>query len=911
MKPSNANMFWGIDTKGPTLLNSFVPQHSTFLDQTSRDLQALTKKHEEADTKAAITAAISSARSTTSSDIVANNPFGNPISSEDPVTAALTSSSSPSSTYYDVLKALIAAVRTLLIPKKSDNQILSLPRMSQLGEAFPKSIKDEDPSYFYMLSLKQKEEASKNSNYVKGLEKAWVVVKDEDLFYAFDRKAIPLPHQINQENKKRAKAMQKKQFGDIAGSRSRTPIIVGASRRNNNGNTGRLSYDIAKEDEDEEFLVCDPHFRKDSVIAIEARHGSLEGIQTVIKAAGGTSIAIGVGGSNNPNNKPIPVAPNVMADTLRWVEQQRVAQEHKRARCEHVIHLLSEEIAKETKRQQRLRIGASKFAASEARAHGDPDWKTYLIGVAENDEKGAKKSIQEEREERLLAGLDPKANLRSLRFHQKDEQKGKIQLSSNGGASRFSAKDMALVRFECARERAEGTDAIMRILEDYRMVPLSVAASYLEQTLQTMDDLYAELVGARMKDASGGISPSKEQLISQLAKVREDVEINIENEENEETYQKSLSPEERELHRRLNMRKARRKQPDGIIPNTYYQLTGGAVPIKKHEDLLENKLYGAAMPGRGLSAFNMRPSQGRAAVREAGKIIIPSNIDDGFEDPHLTSAMKKDVYTNIQTSKKVSHKTLDEKSPYSRSVGNGSVLSSSTSGSKGPQGMKPPRIVNEEDDEFPDFDQVLQLENFAAKVGQDKSRKNYANVIKGQADHAVKYAASQTVALLSTSDQDTKVPVTISDKSHDIDTDSMIIGGKTNLFVKIRTMRNKELAEKEAKAAAKAAYNANKPNPVVAFPGGGDPTPGAFKELEADLIKWRETSRPSWQQQIKKSYDLSNLRESTGMMLGHIQRTAKEPPDGRFSHLTGRYMMADDLRVQLNDARKQKFEKSG
>jgi hypothetical protein len=141
----------------------------------------------------------------------------------------------------------------------------------------------------------------------------------------------------------------------------------------------------------------------------------------------------------------------------------------------------------------------------------------------------------------------------------------------------------------------------------------------------------------------------------------------------------------------------------------------------------------------------------------------------------------------------------------------------------------------------------------------------------------------------------------------EVDSDSMVIGGKTNIFVKIRAMRNKERAEKEARAAAKAAIKASKPNPVVAVEG-EDPTPGAFKELEEDLIRWRETSRPSWQQQIQKSYDLSNLRESTGMMLSHIQRTAKEPPDGRFSHLTGRYMMADDLRIQLQDARKQKFD---
>ena len=887
-------MFWGIDSKGPTLLSNFSPKRSSVLEQTSRDLEQLTRKHETEDGKAALAAAISSARSTTSSDAVAANPFGSRMTSDDPITAALTASSSPNSTYYDVLKALIAAVRTLLIPKKNDDQILSLPRMNQLGEAFPKSVQDEDPAYFYRLNLKQKEEASKNSSYVKGLEKAWAAVKEEDLFYAFDRKAILLPHQINKENRERAKDMQRKQFGEIK-SRSGTPIVVGSSRNKGKGGVGKPVYDIAKENEDDEFLVRDPNFRKESVSAIEARHGLSGGIQTVGKAAGGTSISIGVGGSNNPANKPVLLGHDVMADTLRWVEQHRVAQEHKRARCEHVIHLLSEEIAKETKRQKRLRIGASKFAANEARARGDPDWKTFLIGVAENDEKGGKKSVNEEREERLMSGLDPKAHLRSLRFHTNDEgSRSAPQLTSGGGASRFTAKDMALVKFDCARERAEGTDAIMRILEDYRMIPLSVSASYLEQSLKTMDELYAELVGARLQEASGGVAPSKEEISAHLAQVRADVEETLETEESDEAYLNSLSPEERELQRRLKMRKDVKKS--GIVPNAFYQKVGGAVPIRKHEDLLETKLYGAAKPGRGLSAFNMRPSQGRAAVREAGKIVLPSNIDDGFEVPLLDG--KIDVYNNLQVKTKKKATKQDEKSPYLKPVGSASVSSGPSTSSNGSLGGKPPRVeVNEE---FPDFEQVSKLEDYAAKVAQDKSRQNYANVIQGQANHAMKYAASQTVALLENGpDND--------GKDEEVDSDSMVIGGKTNIFVKIRAMRNKERAEKEARAAAKAAIKASKPNPVVAAEG-EDQTPGAFKELEEDLIRWRETSRPSWQQQIQKSYDLSNLRESTGMMLSHIQRTAKEPPDGRFSHLTGRYMMADDLRIQLQDARKQKFD---
>jgi hypothetical protein len=898
MKP--ANMFWGIDSKGPTLLSSFSPKRSSELEKTSHDLEQLTRKHEMEDNKAALAAAISSARSTTSSDAVASNPFGGRLSSDDPITAALTASSSPNSTYYDVLKALIAAVRTLLIPKKNDDQILSLPRTNQLGEAFPKSVQDEDPAYFYKLTLKQKEEAGKNSNYVKGLEKAWAAVREEDLFYAFDRKSLPLPHQINKENRDRAKELHQKQFGDIK-SRSGTPIIVGSSRNKNKGGKGKPVYDISNDNEDEEFLVRDPEFRKESVSAIETRHGLSEGVQTVGKASGGTAISIGVGGSNNPANKPVLIGPDVMADTLRWVEQQRVAQEHKRARCEHVIHLLSEEIAKETKRQKRLRISASKFAASEARSRGDPDWKTFLIGVAENDEKGSKKSVNEEREERLMSGLDPKAHLRSLRFHSKDEGSGSApQLTSSGGASRFTAKDMALVKFDCAKERAEGTDAIMRILEDYRMVPLSVSASYLEQSLQTMDELYAELVGARLQEASGGVPPSKEQISAHLEQVRADVEVTLENEENDDAFLNSLSPEERELQRRLKMRKEAKRGASGIVPNAYYQKVGGAVPMKKHEDLLETKLYGAAKPGRGLSAFNMRPSQGRAAVREAGKIILPSDIDEGFEDAHVNKT--KEMYTSLEVKSKKKNRKQDDKSPYSKSVGSASVSTGPSVGSRGPQ-SKPPRVEVKEDMlEFPDFDQVSKLESYAAKVAQDKTRQNYANVIQGQANHAVKYAASQTVALLSAENKD-------EDDSDDVvvDNDSMVIGGKTNIFVKIRELRNKERAQKKAREAAKAAIKASKPNPVVAKEG-EDPTPGAFKELEADLIRWRETSRPSWQQQIQKSYDLSNLRESTGMMLSHIQRTAKEPPDGRFSHLTGRYMMADDLRVQLNDARKQKFE---
>jgi hypothetical protein len=77
-----------------------------------------------------------------------------------------------------------------------------------------------------------------------------------------------------------------------------------------------------------------------------------------------------------------------------------------------------------------------------------------------------------------------------------------------------------------------------------------------------------------------------------------------------------------------------------------------------------------------------------------------------------------------------------------------------------------------------------------------------------------------------------------------------------------------------------------------------------MQRLEAELVEWKQASRPAWQQQVMKSYDLSNLRESTGLMLGIVQRTAKEPPSGRFSHLVGRYQSADDLREQMEAARR-------
>ena len=57
-----------------------------------------------------------------------------------------------------------------------------------------------------------------------------------------------------------------------------------------------------------------------------------------------------------------------------------------------------------------------------------------------------------------------------------------------------------------------------------------------------------------------------------------------------------------------------------------------------------------------------------------------------------------------------------------------------------------------------------------------------------------------------------------------------------------------------------------------------------------DRLTFEIGGRPAWQDAILSEVDVGRLHESTSVMWEMMKRRSTEPPDGRFSHLLGRYV---------------------
>jgi len=1006
---------------------------SSSLEATAAELDAVEEKrraqqevHDAAEADAP-KAAGSSAASVSSAGVgsvpIAVHPL--PIygaRTDDPITAALTAPSNPSARYYNVLRALVAAVRTQLLPL-NEAPLFALPAKADMGPAFPQAVRDEDPEYFFRQQLRDAAEAGKNSEYSRGMRRAWAVApsKSEELFYAFDRKPLPMPGAAGKQAAARLRAAEASMQGGggkdgdggggggNGGGSGRTAVVVGADREARAAELAAMpappaapihthrdareaqvhgvvgvedaplpppqplrraavgsgaaaaavyagrrraspapAIDVAPpgegDDEDSRRRVMRSHgFRDASAHAILGRQGRNSGVVSVAAAAGNASIGTGGGGTSGP-----PLAPDVMSDTLRWAQQQRVAAERRRARCEHVLALLAKELAAEAARQKRLRLAASRFAVSEARFRGDPTWASYQMP------ENAKKGRAAARDADVMSGLDPRELRKSTRFRA-DEEKGGLGgakggggKGGGGGATRYLATDLAQERFEIARERAESCDALMRILEDYRLVPLTVASQYLDETLRDVDDLYAELVGARAQHAAGG-QLSDAEVRAHVDALRSGVELAVDEElaREDEALAGGDGPDGASTvvggavggaaggaagargAAAARLRRARRAKAP-VLPSAFYREAGGAVPLTKHEDPLEVTKFGAARPG-GLSGFNMRPYLGRKAVRDEATLHLPE-LYEGFDDPAAREAARTvvaaagagvgELYDGIRAQRRedardqqrrrqragVAGGGADEfeaRSPYAAPVLAAGAIPDApplehvsailNSPTHPPTFVSPPRPSCRK---FPPPLQVEWLEARASELSRDPTRQNFAKVVGGQATAAVVAAAAAAAAAAGGG----APGVGAGAAAAAADAESLAIGGSTNLFSRVGRLRAGERARAEERAAQAAKRAAEQPTVRLE----SDGVPKEFQELAADLSSWREHSRPIWQQQIMKSYDTSNMRESTGLMLGIIQRTAKEPPSGRFSHLLGRYYSSDDLRKQLADSLKMK-----
>ena len=754
------------------------------------------------------------------------------VLTNDPITAALTAPSNPSENYFNVLKALVAAVRITLV---ANNNSISNPQNyfktpNNLNEAFPNKIREEDPDYFWMLEYQQKEDAYKNSSYVKGLSKAYAAIGDQ-LVYAFDRRPVPTPSQIAAANgiTSSHKGHNKKPSGNgISAVRHHQQQNHTSTTTTSTGNSGlSLSSssvyipDLAPNQPLEllNMQMKEHNFRLQSTNDLLDRQGRTH-IPNVTHTVGNIAISSGSGGTSG---NPLPG--DAVADTLRWSEQQRLEMEHRRARCEHVLHLLQREMAAESERQIILRKSAAKFATSEARFKG-LEWESYAVGLDDPlpKIKGSGGNGWADR-----SGLSPAARKKGLRYKGNSDDRTLAISNTRGGSSRFTASDLAQARYNAAKERAESADLLMRILEDYRLVPLSVAAQYLQQTLEEVDEMYAELIGARAKEAGETLTP--DEIKAHMAQIHADAEDELEYEE------------------LMNKTATKHKPGTVVVPSSYYVKKGGAEPMPKHDDIVEVKKFSAVHGG--LSNYNVRPFTAREIARDTliDATVLPG-LDDGYIDPR----------SKLATNNHPLHSLLlkqHENSPYMNSAKPSSSIS---------------RNRNNTNSLPPTRGRTIQHQSSSSSSMDDNHTEDMERMMDGDTRHPLQ-------------------PVVPG--NHDTKDDQVGVGKLPPKPKKPAWLKNQKTNKTKTKPMTTS-------EEVLA----AGPVPAMFKELDETLHKWQDNSRPSWQQQVLKSYDLSNLRESTANMYGIIQRTAKEPPDGRYSHLLGRYVSADVLRKQLADSRK-------
>lgn len=217
--------------------------------------------------------------------------------------------------------------------------------------------------------------------------------------------------------------------------------------------------------------------------------------------------------------------------SLRWYEQQRLAAEQRRLRCSHLLSLLQREVSSEMERDNRLRIADARYracvlaaahtaaAAAGARVPGDsaamPDSDAVEMGAA-LAEVDAAHAVQAAKEagKRAEAAQEASDAATARGATSVPRRSAFAALGPGGGGSAaaaasslaagtmmgdgtaFTAADVAKVRFDVARERAEAADGLMRVCEAYRLIPASTVALYLRETLQCADDAAAELEAA-------------------------------------------------------------------------------------------------------------------------------------------------------------------------------------------------------------------------------------------------------------------------------------------------------------------------------------------------------------------------------------------------------------------------------
>lgn len=177
------------------------------------------------------------------------------------------------------------------------------------------------------------------------------------------------------------------------------------------------------------------------------RHGVGAGMAKPGGPAFGVSSTI-----NLPNNFDID-----------WLVRQREAMAHHRERCEHLLEVVAQELNHELKREVRLLKSETAAAATAAR-------------------KPARSGD-------MSAANDPSST-------------SCAENTAMDGMGVMSPAELARMRFDIARERAEAADAIMRLLEDYQLISATETVGYLKHTLDETLPQLAAIVDARRRHAA-------------------------------------------------------------------------------------------------------------------------------------------------------------------------------------------------------------------------------------------------------------------------------------------------------------------------------------------------------------------------------------------------------------------------
>jgi hypothetical protein len=479
-------------------------------------------------------------------------------------------------------------------------------------------------------------------------------------------------------------------------------------------------------------------------------------------------------------------AMDASADVLRWAEAQRATAEQRRARCEHVLNLLSGELDAEAGREGVLRNAAARLALASAAREG-----THGGGRTGSDHTGASghewvvpgtaaasamaSRMHAVRALGILASsaerqTAAKAKLRPSRLYgRRLLARGHASVGAAGRArsGAYSMRDFALARFRIARERCNAADALMRVLEEYRLVPVTASAAYLQATLDECEDTYAGLVAAEEADVEAGVL-----LADTAAEARYARDAGLPAAAMARAVAVAASAE-----RGDKPHQPRPHARNGCGCGGSQTEAAGGTTTGEGRGCVEKR----DTAGAGLSLQNVRPYTRRAALRKAVLPAYPA-LDEG----QVVAA-------------EASSKLRQSQGPL-RATGSGNA----------------PMAPDADGD---------------ASTTANSSSSVFDAFRKSEPEGSL-YSSSSSAA------------------------------------------------------ASRVPDGARLSAPGLARP----PRPRAAPLRKSQQGQpWVAGGRTDWEESLLVAYDVSGMRESTGLMLDIIKRRPLEPPEGRFSHLLGRY----------------------